>query len=85
MLIVAKQTTTVNQDFVRLPKVAQSYCFYYDNNGQEGELSFTATKIDRGGNAGKLSYTGGDYNVTLTNDVEGNIFLIGNPFMCDMW
>ena len=81
---IAKQTTTVNQDFVRLPKVAQSYCFYYDNNGQEGELSFTATKIDRGGNAGKLSYTGGDYNIILTNDVEGNIFLIGNPFMCDM-
>ena len=80
---ISKHTTTIAQDYVRLPKSATSYCFYYDNNGQEGELHFTATTIERGANPGKLSFQN-DVTITLTNDNEGRIFLVGNPFICDM-
>ena len=80
---IAKQTTT-NQDYVRLPKTATEYCFYYDNNGQEGEIPFNKTTIARSANAKKLAYTGGYYNVTIQNDIEGKVFLVGNPFMCDL-
>ena len=80
---ISKKTTTIAQDYVRLPKSATSYCFYYDNNGQEGELHFTATTIERGANPGKLSFQN-DVTITLTNDNEGQIFLVGNPFICDM-
>ena len=79
---IAKQSTT-DQNYVRLPKAATEYCFYYDNNGQEGEIPFTKTSISRTSNATKFAF---DKNTTiqLTNDAPGKIFLIGNPFMCNL-
>ena len=79
---IAKQSTT-DQNYVRLPKTATEYCFYYDNNGQEGEIPFTKTSISRTSNATKFAF---DKNTTikLTNDAPGKIFLIGNPFMCNL-
>ncbi|MBO5086814.1 MAG: hypothetical protein J6B65_06205, partial [Paludibacteraceae bacterium] len=80
---IAKQTTT-DQNYVRLPKTATEYCFYYDNNGQEGEIPFNKTTIARSANAKELAYKKGYYNVTIQNDVEGKVFLVGNPFMCNL-
>ena len=85
---IAKQTTT-NQDYVRLPKTATEYCFYYDNNGQEGEIPFNKTTIARSANAKKLAFEnnvlqGGNYIISLNNDTPSDIFLVGNPFMCDL-
>ena len=80
---IAKQTTT-DQNYVRLPKTATEYCFYYDNNGQEGEIPFAKTPTINRTNANKFAFSGGDYNVTIKNDNSSNIFLLGNPFMCDL-
>ena len=79
---IAKKTTT-NQSYVRLPKIATEYCFFYNNNGTEGEIPFNKTTVSRSSNAKKLSFTG-DTEITITNDNSGNIFLVGNPFMCDL-
>jgi hypothetical protein len=81
---IAKQTATA-QSYVRLPKTATDYYFFYNNNGQEGEMKFdwAKTSVSRT-NSHKFAFSGPTLSVTLSNNASGNIFLLGNPFMCNL-
>ena len=80
---IAKQTTT-NQSYVRLPKTASEYYFFYNNNGIENEMKYdwAKTTITRS-NPTRLAFTK-NTTIKITNDHMGSIFLVGNPFMCDL-
>ncbi len=77
-----------SQSFVRLPKSATSYSYYYtDNSGNEIEIpaDWAKVPIERTVDAGKFVYGNAEtMTVTLVNEANGDLFLVGNPFVCDL-
>lgn len=64
---------------IRLPKTDATYSYY----GKDGNPTTNKVTLDRT-NAGKLAFTpdaDGTMTVTLTNQIESNEFLLGNPAM----
>ncbi|MDH8701411.1 hypothetical protein M2138_000753 [Dysgonomonadaceae bacterium PH5-43] len=74
----------------RFPKTQTSYYYYNDNDAQMSEYASTS----RGSNNAAFKFafepnatdTNGDpiMKVTINNDAEGSVFLVGNPFMADL-
>ena len=88
--------TASGQDaIVRLPKNDDVY-YYYTRSGEKVEdmyehnlRSTRDTEADGSGKAGKLAYqtTAGSQSYTLSNAVDANMFVFGNPTMgyIDIW
>lgn len=87
---VRKQASV--QDFIRLPKSATKYSYYYATieNGvvtkDEPMGPWATVDVAREGRVGKLIFDKdkSTFSVTLENVEAGNLFLIGNPFVANL-
>ena len=87
---VRKQASV--QDFIRLPKSATKYSYYYATieNGvvtkDEPMGTWATVDVAREGRVGKLIFDKdkSTFSVTLKNVEAGNLFLIGNPFVANL-